>query len=82
MKYLILLALVLTASKKDDRPVEKPTTSDSLRMECVDVGDFILRCENNEVICYSTAKQDKVLTCKFKPEPICEFTGLKGECDL
>lgn len=64
MKYLILLGLLVTVSGQG-REVTKMTC----KKLNVKIGYFtlnIVRCENNEVICYRSYETG--LQCKFKKE--------------
>ena len=74
MKYLILLFLIgcgfSNTSAKKNKP-HKPYNPNEFSCTSVVGGQFsvihIYRCENNEVICYSSAAEGGI-SCKFKEE--------------
>jgi hypothetical protein len=69
MKYLLLMfILVGCKSRQDNYSVvnDKPIQESHYMMQCEDVGNWMRRCENKEVICYNTEDTRAGIRCKFK----------------
>ncbi len=66
MKYLItaLVILSVTGCKKETTEYVE-TIESNYKMHCASVGKLI-RCENNEVICYKPYSYDVGVSCHFK----------------
>ena len=73
MKYLFILILLSSCSKKDRAMkqvdgLDQPIEFSEYRMACEYVGHAIDRCENSEVVCYTSRYQasESVPNCHIK----------------